>query len=103
MTMNGRIARASAGRAVAALLAAAAAAAQPLAGPGDGTQWLSARGARSEAPNVQHGLGTPDGDTFTACRTVGVPMALEQLLCYRRAANLANELRNLPRPPTRPR
>jgi hypothetical protein len=100
--MDGKIARASAALTAAALLGAAAAAAQPLAGPDDGTQWLPAPGDRSEALNVQHGLGRPDGDPFMACRTVGAPTGLERFLCYRSAANLANELHNLPRPPTRP-
>ena len=77
-----KIAGASAALWAMALLGATAAGAQPLHGSKDGTP----PGSRA--------------DPFTACRTVGTPISLERFLCYRRAANLANE--QLPAPLTRP-
>jgi hypothetical protein len=107
MNMHMKIARASAALTVAALLGAAVAAAQPVDGSADGQQWLRALEIRSEALNAQHGVGerpSPGSETdpFAACGTVGAPLGPERFLCYRSAANLANELRSLPRPPTRP-
>jgi hypothetical protein len=120
MTTYRKIARASAACWAAALLGATAAGAQPLNGSDDGTQWQRALNTRSEALNAQYGLGgtgaeiTSDNvlgprrslgskaDLFTACRTVGAPISLERFLCYRRAANLANEQLVRPAPLTRP-
>jgi hypothetical protein len=100
-----KIARATAVLSAAALLGAATAAAQPLDAADDGNPALS---ARSEAPSAQHGLaGTgSEADPFTACRTAGAPMSSERFLCYRAAANLANERftrgSTSPAPVTRP-
>jgi hypothetical protein len=80
MTLYRKIPRALAVLA-AVLLGAGAAAAQPLDGDDD---------------------RTPTADAFTACQTVGTWFGPERFLCYRAAANLANERRMLPRPPTRP-
>ena len=107
MSIYRTIARASAALSAAALLGAGAAAAQPLDGSGDGQQWQPALTTRSEALNAQHGLGErpspgSEADPFAACRTVWAPLSRERFLCFRSAANLANELRVLPRPPTRP-
>ena len=63
--------------------------------------------ARDGTPRRMPGTPTeaasaPAADPFTACQTVGTSFGLERFLCYRAAANLANERRMLPRPPTRP-
>lgn len=107
MSIYTTIARASAALSVAALLGAGTAVAQPLDGSGDGQQSLRALNIRSEALNAQHGLGErpspgSEADPFAACRTVGAPLSVERFLCYRSAANLANERRVLPPPVTRP-
>jgi hypothetical protein len=102
MSIYRTIARASATLSVAALLGAGAAVAQPLGGSADGDRALS---ARSEALNAQHGLGVTgagtEADPFTACRAVGAPMSLERFLCYRAAANLANERFTRPSAPSK--
>jgi hypothetical protein len=101
MTMNTRIARASAVVAAAALLGAATGAAAEPSGPRwDDAEWERAMKARSQALNLQHGLGGEEDpvatDAFAACATVGTPAGLERFLCYRTAANLANERRVSP-------
>jgi len=85
-----KIACATAALSAAALLGAATAAATPFDAADDGNPALS---ARSEALSAQQGLaGTgSEADPFTACRTAGAPMSPERSLCYRAAANLANE------------
>jgi len=94
MTQHRKIPRGVAVLSAAVLLGTgAAAAAQPLDG-GDGTPPRTP-GTRTEA-------GGSTADAFTACRTVGAPLSGERFFCFRTAANLANELRVLPRPPTRP-
>jgi hypothetical protein len=55
--------------------------------------------------DAQHGLGaTAAGnqvEPFAACQAVGTPLSLERSLCYRSAANLANERSTRPSaPPT---
>jgi hypothetical protein len=82
--MHKTIARASAMVSAAVLIGAGAAAGQPSNGHGD----------PGHAPRVP--------DAFAACSTVGTPSGLERFLCYRAAANLANERRMLPRPLVRP-
>ena len=106
MSIYTTIARASAALSVAALLGAGAAVAQPLDDSGDQQQWLRALNIRSEALNAQHGPGerpSPGSEADPAsCRTAGAPLSVERFLCYRRAANLANERHLLPPPETRP-
>lgn len=96
MTTFKTIARTSTALGVAALLGAGVAAAQPADAGDDAMQWLRALNARGEALNAQHGLGGTDADPFVACRKVGAPTSLERSLCYRGAANLANERFNRP-------
>ncbi len=40
---------------------------------------------------------TPPAVRFAACTTAGPHLSLQRFLCYRAAANLANERNNLPR------
>ena len=81
MTLYRKIPRGLAVLSAAVLLGAGAAAAHPVDGGDD---------------------RTPTAEASTACQTVGTWFGQERFLCYRAAANLANELRTLPRPPTRP-
>lgn len=83
MNTHTRIARASAALVAATLIGAAAAAAQP----SDAQNGLSAARTGTEA------------DPSAACLTVGTPTSPERFLCYRAAANLANEPSNLPAGP----
>jgi hypothetical protein len=71
-----KIARASAVLAAAAMLGAGPAVAQPF----DSFDDPGRRGSQS-----------PTVDQSTACGTVGAPLSAERLLCYRSAANLAND------------
>ena len=80
MNTHTRIARASAALVAATLIGAGAAAA-------DAQNGLSAAGTGTEA------------HPFAACLTVGAPTSPERSLCYRTAANLANEPSNLPAGP----
>ena len=83
MNTHTRIARASAALVAATLIGAAAAAAQP----SDAQNGLSAARTGTEV------------DPSAACLTVGTPTSPERFLCYRAAANLANEPSNLPAGP----